>query len=304
MVKSIVQVNTDSALDLSKEIESITNRMDSFLNFLKSTDRQYHLNNLDKDRKIIRKALIDNLSLRRDNNETIYNQEQPSYPKETPKKKPKPPEPLSLGSLLLGGAAASAFGNPAVNKETPMIPPITQPAPPPPTFLSDASLGLDYKGREIRLSEDASKAFAKMRDAAAEEGLDISKGITSSTRSSEDNRRVGGAINSGHLSGNAFDINWYSPEGQWILKNADKYGFKYNDYSDTSTHFDFIGGEVKPDQLQSNISEPQISPIFVVSQPEETEEPVNSNYMNLTAQTPLNNNVDDVSLEQIIFSLV
>ena len=49
MAKSIVQVNTDSALDLSKEIESITNRIDSFLNFLKSTDRQYHLNNLDED---------------------------------------------------------------------------------------------------------------------------------------------------------------------------------------------------------------------------------------------------------------
>ena len=56
MTKSIVQVNTDSALDLSKEIESITNRVDSFLNFLKSTDRQYHLDNLDKDRKIIRKS--------------------------------------------------------------------------------------------------------------------------------------------------------------------------------------------------------------------------------------------------------
>ena len=86
MTKSIVQVNTDSALDLSKEIESITNRVDSFLNFLKSTDRQYHLDNLDKDRKIIRKALADNLSLRRENNETIYNQEQPSYSKETPKR--------------------------------------------------------------------------------------------------------------------------------------------------------------------------------------------------------------------------
>lgn len=303
MAKSIVQVNTDSALDLSKEIESITNRIDSFLNFLKSTDRQYHLNNLDKDRKIIRKALADNLSLRRENNETIYNQEQPSYPKETPKKKPKSPEPLSLGSLLLGGAAASAFGNSAVSKETSMIP-LTQPAPPPPIFLSDVSLGLDYKGREIKLSEDASRAFARMRDAAAEEGLDISKGITSSTRSVEDNERVGGAINSGHLSGNAFDINWYSPEGQWILENSEKYGFKFNDYSDTSTHFDFIGGEVTPDQLQSSISEPQISPIFVVSQPEETEEVMNGDYMNLTAQTPLNNNVDDVSLEQIIFSLV
>ena len=79
---------------------------------------------------------------------------------------------------------------------------------------------------------------------------------------------------------------------------------EFNDYTDTSTHFDFIGGEVTPDQLQSSISEPQISPIFVVSQPEETEEVMNGDYMNLTAQTPLNNNVDDVSLEQIIFSLV
>ena len=43
MAKTLVEVNTDTAIDLSEEIKSITSRMNSFLNYLQSTDKRFHV---------------------------------------------------------------------------------------------------------------------------------------------------------------------------------------------------------------------------------------------------------------------
>ena len=100
----------------------------------------------------------------------------------------------------------------------------------------------DFKGRPIKLSPQAAKAFIKMvKDAEAEGIPNLGSYITSHFRSEEKNENVGGVRGSKHLTGNAIDINMLNtgPGDEWIQKNGAKYGFIYNGYKPDSTHFDF-----------------------------------------------------------------
>ena len=100
----------------------------------------------------------------------------------------------------------------------------------------------DFKGRPIKLSPQAAKAFIKMvKDAEAEGIPNLGSYITSHFRSEEKNENVGGVRGSKHLTGNAIDIDMLNagPGDEWIQKNGAKYGFIYNGYKPDSTHFDF-----------------------------------------------------------------
>lgn len=99
----------------------------------------------------------------------------------------------------------------------------------------------DYQGRPVRLKAPAATAFKEMAAAAKKDGIDLGPGVSSSYRDKEDNTRVGGAEGSMHMEGMAIDINWNTPAGKWIRENAHKYGWKHNDYSGKSTHFDYTG---------------------------------------------------------------
>ena len=100
----------------------------------------------------------------------------------------------------------------------------------------------DFKGRPIKLSPQAAKAFIKMAKDAEAQGIpNLGSYITSHFRSEEKNENVGGVRGSKHLTGNAIDINMLNtgPGDEWIQKNGAKYGFIYNGYKPDSTHFDF-----------------------------------------------------------------
>ena len=59
MAKTLVQVNTDTALDLSNEIEQVNSRFNSFINSLQSEDKEYHLKEISS---IKRESRIDDFS--------------------------------------------------------------------------------------------------------------------------------------------------------------------------------------------------------------------------------------------------
>jgi len=98
----------------------------------------------------------------------------------------------------------------------------------------------DSQGRPIKLKGSAAAKFIEMAEAAKKQGIDIGPGISNAFRDPEHNKRVGGAAGSKHLFGLAFDINWYSEAGGWILRNASKYNFEFLDYPG-STHFNYKG---------------------------------------------------------------
>jgi hypothetical protein len=108
--------------------------------------------------------------------------------------------------------------------------------------LIDTGLN-DYLGRTIKLKGILADAFIDMSSAYKEEtGKDLGPAISSSFRTSADNERVRGAAGSLHLTGEAFDINWYRPGGVWIRNNASRFGFRHNTYSGESSHFEWVGG--------------------------------------------------------------
>lgn len=125
----------------------------------------------------------------------------------------------------------------------------------------------DYKNRPIRFNSAPAAAFKDMVKAAKKEaGLDITKLITSSYRTPQENSRVGGAPNSAHLYGESFDANFLNPNHRWLLDNADRFGFRYNPYSGESTHFDWTG-DYTPSNLQSK-AEPESSPVGSLEPPD------------------------------------
>ena len=128
----------------------------------------------------------------------------------------------------------------------------------------------DYKGRPIKLSPQAAKAFIKMaKDAEAEGITNFGSYITSHFRSEEKNEDVGGVRGSKHLTGNAIDIDMLNPGpgDEWIQKNGAKYGFIYNGYKPDSTHFDFDPTKVTVPLEPPKTKTPPPEPLTKVAPP-------------------------------------
>jgi len=123
----------------------------------------------------------------------------------------------------------------------------------------------DYYNRPIKLDKAPAAAFKDMVVAGRKKGIDVAKLITSSYRDPQENTRVGGASNSPHLYGEAFDINFMNPNHKWVLDNAEQFGFKFNPYRGESTHFDWTG-DYTPSNLQS-MAEPEQTPAALLESP-------------------------------------
>ena len=129
----------------------------------------------------------------------------------------------------------------------------------------------DYKGRPIKLSPQAAKAFIKMAKDAEAQGIpNLGSYITSHFRSEEKNENVGGVRGSKHLTGNAIDINMLNtgPGDEWIQKNGAKYGFIYNGYKPDSTHFDFDPTKVTVPLEPPKTKTPPVAPLRKEAPPE------------------------------------
>ena len=106
------------------------------------------------------------------------------------------------------------------------------------------SVGKDSQGRPSVFTKEAAEALAQaIRDS---NGAVKTSDITSSKRSPDKNRAVGGVPNSNHLYGNAVDIHGTSKA--WLKKNGPKYGWKNLVYSGHDGHFDFTKGATPIDE--------------------------------------------------------
>ena len=152
---------------------------------------------------------------------------------------------------LTGGGGASKPPPAQAQPQTPTLPGVSG-------GLIDTGYK-DSQGRPIKLKGAAADAFIQMAADAKKQGVDIGPGVSNAFRTPEHNAAVGGAGSSRHMEGLAFDINWYSNAGKWIRENAPGYGFRFNDYSATSTHFDYVGGgaKIKPAPTPSS---PELGP--------------------------------------------
>jgi hypothetical protein len=94
----------------------------------------------------------------------------------------------------------------------------------------------DAYGRPVVLDQAAVNDFSRMVQDSG--GVVNPTDIASSQRSTEHNRKVGGAAGSPHLRGNALDIHGRSRA--WMIKNGPKYGWYLIDYPGShGGHFEY-----------------------------------------------------------------
>jgi len=115
---------------------------------------------------------------------------------------------------------------------------------------------LDINGNPIILNPSTMSAWEKAVAAAAADGVDLPRAVTSSYRTPEKqqeliNRNRAGDSNvytpaavhmSPHVQGWAVDINYYDPANEWMRRNGHKFGFKWAGDRDP-VHFDFWNNE-------------------------------------------------------------
>ena len=117
--------------------------------------------------------------------------------------------------------------------------------------ITPQGLGMDMYSRKIILNPDAARGWTKVLRAAAEDGIDLTKAVTSSYRSPEKQREIIADPNSmtpapvdksPHVQGWAIDLAAGTPEWEWMKKNGSKYGWRWNTDPNDPVHFDFMGG--------------------------------------------------------------
>ena len=128
------------------------------------------------------------------------------------------------------------------------------------------SVGIDGHrsgNRPAIFSKGAAEAYMQMiKDSG---GAVKTSDINSSKRSASYNKQVGGVPNSGHLSGNAADIQTGSSSWHWIKKNGGKYGWKFNNYmGPQGWHFDYNGAN-KDEGSETPTGEPKGDPSMSAS---------------------------------------
>ena len=117
--------------------------------------------------------------------------------------------------------------------------------------VTPSGLGMDMYSRKIILNPDAARGWTKVLKAAAEDGIDLTKAVTSSYRSPDKQREIIADPNSmtpapvdksPHVQGWAVDLATGTPEWEWLKKNGSKYGWRWNTDPNDPVHFDFMGG--------------------------------------------------------------
>ena len=120
--------------------------------------------------------------------------------------------------------------------------------------VTPQGLGMDMYSKPITLGDGAAEGWKKVLKAAAEDGIDLTKAVVSSTRTPEQQQTLmenedGSTVidpatpgTSEHVKGRALDIAVNTPEHEWMINNASKYGWKWEGVSDPF-HFNFIGAD-------------------------------------------------------------
>lgn len=322
MANSLVEVNTDTALDLSNEIEKMNTRFNSFVNALESKDRQIHLSVLELNKKEIDtqyKDLIESRELEKKAISEVQQQTKPQVEQPAP---PPPEQKIDLGTSLITSLMA---GSPAVLTQIfgpeEGLPPTGQNGRMKPEQLivvgqvsSSPTGGPYWYGNTAYLRKnDAGPAFLRAKEDAAREG--VSFVINSAYRSIEHQKALQGLYDvvavpgfSPHGDGIALDIQTNTPGWRWLEKNGPKYGWKWMRIPNDEVHFEYVGGgtstvqsKVKErGQLTSNLPQNNQNPIIALQQQASTP-PIQ--YTNTTPQTALNNRAG-IPLQHILFATV
>ena len=120
--------------------------------------------------------------------------------------------------------------------------------------VTPQGLGMDMYSKPITLGDGAAEGWKKVLKAAAEDGIDLTKAVVSSARTPEQQQTLmenedGSTVidpatpgTSEHVKGRALDIAVNTPEHDWMVNNASKYGWKWEGVSDPF-HFNFIGAD-------------------------------------------------------------
>tara|TARA_B100000927_G_scaffold291518_1_gene294165 strand:+ start:12742 stop:14478 length:1737 start_codon:yes stop_codon:yes gene_type:complete len=119
--------------------------------------------------------------------------------------------------------------------------------------VTPSGLGMDMYKRKIVLNPDAADGWKKVLEAAAKDGIDLTKSVTSSYRSPEKQEELIGkedgksvispapVSKSPHVQGWAIDIATGTDAHKWMLENSAKFGWSWQGENDP-VHFDFMGG--------------------------------------------------------------
>ena len=130
--------------------------------------------------------------------------------------------------------------------------------------VTPQGLGMDMYSKPITLGDGAAEGWKKVLKAAAEDGIDLTKAVVSSARTPEQQQTLmenedGSTVidpatpgTSEHVKGRALDIAVNTPEHEWMINNASKYGWKWEGVSDPF-HFNFIGADSAKTNKNANI---------------------------------------------------
>lgn len=117
--------------------------------------------------------------------------------------------------------------------------------------ITPSGLGLDHYRRPIVLNPDAAKGWKDVVAAAAAQGVDLPKDVTSSYRTpaeqealiNDPNAMTPASVDtSPHVQGWAVDISVGTPGWNWLKKNGAKYGWRWNTNPKDPVHFDYMRG--------------------------------------------------------------
>jgi len=328
MAKTLVQVNTDTALDLSNEIEQFNSRFNSFINSLQSKDRENHLETISLIKRNSRIAYLNF------NEQKQIDQPEPSVeapPLTQPKAEPITPkkeEPNifeQIATAAAGGAVATGglmgggiFGG----GEQPQGLPLTgeNGRMKPEQLVSVGTLsgspsgGPYWYGRTAYLRKsDAGPAFLRAKQDANKAGITII--INSAYRSLEHQKALQGQYAvvaapgaSPHGDGIALDIE-RGPGWDWMAKNGPKYGWKWMQIPNDDVHFEYVGGG----QGAAQPAPPKPKPITppapnkqppMVSTSQQNPQPQSTQVASSSSPGVLNTNSSGLTREQLFFATV
>ena len=134
----------------------------------------------------------------------------------------------------------------------------------------------DMYGRTIVLNPSTMKAWKKVVNAAAKDGINLPMSVTSSYRSPEQQQALVDAAAAGdpaainpapvgqspHGQGWAVDIDYYSKANEWMRDKGSKFGFKWQGEGDP-VHFDFYNNEPNDKWLRPGKNKwiPNVDPV-------------------------------------------
>jgi len=105
-------------------------------------------------------------------------------------------------------------------------------------------------------SDGAAQSLRAAVKAASEAGINLGPVINNVGRDPKTNADAGGHPNSLHLRGLSLDINWNHRDAWWWKQYSSEFGWRYNRYSNRSTHYDHYQDQWEQSPYYSQKLEP------------------------------------------------